>query len=78
MDISMPKEGPWVMGEVVISVERAWVQSKIFKMDFKKEVALYIVHGILHLLGYKDDQDHLAKKMWERQNFILDQSYRGI
>ena len=78
MDISMPKEGPWMMGEVVVSVERALVHSKRFKMDFKKEVALYIVHGILHLLGYKDDQDHRAKKMWERQNYILEKAYRGI
>lgn len=78
IDVSVPKEGPWILGEVVVSVERAAVQSKIFRMDVKKEVALYIIHGILHLLGYRDDKPLLAKRMWERQNYILKTIYRGI
>ena len=42
---------PPLLGDVVISVERAKSQAKKYGHSFKDEMAILIEHGILHLLG---------------------------
>lgn len=41
-------------GELIISVPRAVEQAREFKTTAARELALYVVHGILHLHGYDD------------------------
>lgn len=53
-----PKVHPEILGDVVISLETASRQAKRYKHSLDKEIALLVVHGILHLLDY----DHLKKK----------------
>lgn len=53
-----PRVHPEVLGDVVISLETASRQAKRYRHSLNKEIALLVVHGILHLLGY----DHLKKK----------------
>ena len=50
-------------GEVIISTERARVQARRFRTKPGHEVALYIVHGILHLHGYDDITPSDRKRM---------------
>lgn len=42
------------VGELVISTERAAAQAKRFGSTPARELALYVIHGILHLHGYDD------------------------
>lgn len=53
---------PEILGDVVVNVEQAGT---------KRELALYIVHGLLHLLGYVDDTKRNAKLMQNRCEVIL-------
>lgn len=71
--------GPvWILGEVVVSTERAIAQAKAYEENPEREIALYIVHGILHLLKYRDDTSLHYQKMWRRQDEILKKAYEGI
>ncbi|MBI5361365.1 MAG: rRNA maturation RNase YbeY [Planctomycetes bacterium] len=56
-------ESGGVWGEVVVSTEKARLESKKRKLDFNQEVMLYVIHGILHLLGYDDHSAKDIKKM---------------
>ena len=47
-----------VLGDVVISVDRAAVQSRRFKRTVDREILKLVSHGVLHLLGY----DHPTEK----------------
>ncbi|MBI1883934.1 MAG: rRNA maturation RNase YbeY [Chlamydiae bacterium] len=78
VDALAPQGAPWMLGEIVVSLERAKAQSKTWKRDFHEEALLYIIHGILHLLGYRDDRPSLKRKMWERQDEILKKVFQGI
>jgi len=60
------------LGEIIISLDTARKNSKIFGTDFADEVALYIIHGILHLFGYDDESPDDARRMARRQSQILD------
>ncbi|MBI5123805.1 MAG: rRNA maturation RNase YbeY [Candidatus Omnitrophica bacterium] len=45
------------LGEILISADRAFHNAKIFESSFERELALYVIHGILHLLGYDDEKN---------------------
>jgi probable rRNA maturation factor len=58
-------------GEIFISVETARKNARRFSSSTVAEIRLYIVHGLLHLCGF-DDQNHLAaRKMQEAQQEIF-------
>lgn len=60
-----------IAGEVIVSVEMAiqWAQKHAYSVE--GEIALYLIHGILHLLGYDDKQKSDAKKMHQREGELL-------
>lgn len=61
-----------ILGDVVISVERAKGQAEERGHAFEAELALLIIHGLLHLLGEDHDTPERKARMWERQQAILD------
>jgi len=50
-----PELNPQMLGDIVVSVERALLQAKQAGHDLVDEVRLLAVHGTLHLLGYEDE-----------------------
>ena len=65
---------PIVEGEVYISLPRARENAKIFEEPYKKEVTRLIVHGCLHLIGFKDKTLSEKKIMTDLENNILGQT----
>ncbi len=66
--LSFPMEDPVIIGDVVISIERARAQALALGFSFDAEIARLLVHGTLHLLGF----DHIrggrqAAKMKRRE-----------
>jgi probable rRNA maturation factor len=66
---SQPPKG--VHGEIFISVEDAIAQAREFKTTWQSEIARYIVHGILHLLGYDDLKPTARAKMKREENRLV-------
>ncbi len=64
------KEGI-LSGEIVISVETAVEVANKKKSSVEGEIILYLVHGILHLLGYNDNNKKNATIMHEKESKIL-------
>jgi len=62
---------PEYLGEIYINLQQAKRQAKEHNEPYKKEVERLTVHGILHLLGYRDNNDSNRKKMWSRQEGYL-------
>ncbi|MEA3328180.1 MAG: rRNA maturation RNase YbeY [Candidatus Omnitrophota bacterium] len=60
-----------LLGDVVVSINKALTQSRKYKQSFKKELYLYIIHGCLHLLGYDDINPLSRKRMEKKQKEIL-------
>jgi len=43
-----------ISGDIFISTERVKENAKIFKVSFQEELLRVMVHGVLHMFGYKD------------------------
>ena len=62
-----------VLGDIVISAERAKTQAEEFGHSFLREMAFLTVHSMLHLLGYDHVDDPEGEKiMFAKQEEILD------
>ena len=46
--------GQGLHGDLAVCVEQAVVQAKRFRTSWQAEVVRYIVHGVLHLMGFED------------------------
>lgn len=66
-----PAVGRVLLGDVIISVDAARRQAPVFGNPLEKEFVLYLVHGILHLLGYDDIRLSSRKAMRAKENDVL-------
>ncbi len=59
-------------GELVISAEMACTAASEFGVDASEELALYVVHGLLHLCGFddRDDAERAANAPARRRNAV--------
>ncbi len=64
-------EGNQISGDIFISIERVKINSEIFEVSFLNELYRVMVHGLLHLLGYKDKTKYDAKLMRSKEDFYL-------
>lgn len=58
-----------VLGDVVISVETAKRNAKLYGNTFKQELLLLIIHSILHLLGYDHSEENSLMRKKEKEYF---------
>ena len=63
------------LGEVVVSVERAVKVCAQYDNSWEEEFYFYIIHGVLHLLGYEDTTPAKKKKMFALQEKIFRKIY---
>lgn len=60
-------------GEVIVSVQTAQRQSREAGHSLQREVSLLVAHGVLHVLGYRDDDGVSRAAMDRLQQKVLDQ-----
>jgi len=74
-DVDWPGNGPngGVNGEIIASAEMALQQAKVRNLDPRAELLLYLVHGLLHLIGYDDRTPNDAQRMHRREDELLEQ-----
>ena len=66
-----PDGPPLNLGDVIICPQVVASNAAAADVDFGDELALMVVHGILHLLGYDHHVDEEAEHMEERERTLL-------
>lgn len=60
------------LGEIFISSDTAFKNSKVFDTSFEEELVLYMIHALLHLFGYNDGRREDRLEMSKRERAMLD------
>lgn len=66
-----PEGPPLLLGDVVICPAQVRRQAAAAEVPFPDEMALMVVHGMLHLLGYDHEADDEAEVMEQRERELL-------
>lgn len=61
-----------VLGDIIISVEKAVEQASDYGHSVEREVAFLTVHGMLHLLGYDHIEEDDRKEMRREEDFVME------
>lgn len=61
-----------IYGDIFISIDRVKENAVNFKTTFTNELHRVIIHGTLHLLGYKDKSKADKDLMTQKEDFYLD------
>ena len=73
-DVITFDDGPFC-AEIVICPQVALRQAKDYGVSVKREILLYLVHGLLHLAGYDDAKPEDFESMQARQEDLLERYY---
>jgi len=74
---ALPPDGVTRLGEVIISYPQAVAQAREQGHSPEKELALLVIHGILHLLGYDHEEPEEESKMRERERELMERCLPG-
>jgi probable rRNA maturation factor len=69
---SEPSDPPMVLGDVVVCPQVAVRQSQERGHPLDDELALLVVHGVLHLLNYDHAEERESEAMSQRERELLD------
>lgn len=64
--------GGETFGDIMISTDTATRQAKEEGHSFERELKILAIHGILHLLGYRDKHKKDYVKMWKKTYQLLE------
>ena len=70
----MNENGEIVLGDIIISVEKAQEQAEEYGHSLKRELAFLTVHSMLHLMGYDHMEKDEEEDMFRRQKEILERA----
>ena len=70
-------EGKKISGDVFISVEQVEINAEYYGTVEADEMRRVMIHGILHLLGYKDEQEDEKRRMREMEDEALNLWQKG-
>ncbi|MCG7407843.1 rRNA maturation RNase YbeY [Paenibacillus sp. ACRRX] len=60
-----------MLGDIIISTERAQAQAEEYGHSLEREIGFLFVHGFLHLLGYDHQDDESERVMMDKQETVL-------
>jgi len=64
-------EGKYLNGDIIISIDTVKENAVLYKTTFENELHRVIIHGVLHLIGYKDKNAKDKKLMKEAEESAL-------
>lgn len=71
----VPEDAPLLLGDIIISVERASAQAEEYGHSLEREIVYLLVHGLLHLAGFEHDDDNEGEMIALNEEIARDLGY---
>ena len=65
-------KGEDLEGELYLSIKIIEHNAKLYNASLENELKRVVAHGLLHLIGYKDDNDSSKKEMTKNENICIE------
>ena len=75
-DLSDGQKGP-LSAQIIVCWDVAVAQGRHYGVPARRELLLYVVHGLLHVMGFDDAEPKAAEKMRARQESLLEAFLRS-
>lgn len=62
------------LGDIFVSIDKVYEQSKEYGHSFERELAFLTIHGLLHTLGYDHQNEQEEEEMFSLQELVLKQA----
>jgi len=72
------EKGRFFLGDIAISSDKAAGNARAYGMTFMEEIVLYVIHGTLHLMGYRDATEKSRNAMRKKENEVLQKVRRYL
>mgnify|MGYP001042585019 FL=1 len=69
--LSFPLDDDYMLGDIIVSLERAGDQAKEYGNSLEREISYLTVHSMLHLLGYDHIEEEDRLEMRAREKIIM-------
>ena len=67
-----PATGELLLGDIVVSVERAQAQAQEYGHSFEREFSYLVAHGMLHLIGYDHEREEDKRVMRRMEEMVME------
>jgi rRNA maturation RNase YbeY len=71
ISFNLSEKGIEIEGEVYINIDIINSQAEYYSVSFEEEMKRLVIHGLLHLVGYKDDRKNQKKEIREKEDYYL-------
>jgi len=72
LSFPLAKKNGFLAGEIIASVDTAHRECKSHGLTTTEELMLYVVHGVLHLIGYNDKDEEARNVMRKKENYFME------
>ncbi|MFH1552332.1 MAG: rRNA maturation RNase YbeY [Candidatus Omnitrophota bacterium] len=72
------KDAREFLGDIAISSDKAAQNAAFYGTTFMEEIALYVIHGTLHLMGYKDITKKARVRIQRKENEFLQKAKKFL
>ncbi|MEC9093421.1 MAG: rRNA maturation RNase YbeY [Planctomycetota bacterium] len=72
LSFPLAKESRSLVGEIIVSVDTAARECNSHGLNAIEELMLYVVHGILHLVGYDDKSEESRSVMRAKEEYYME------
>jgi len=76
ISFNLSEEEKVVSGDVYISIDRIRDNAKKYKVNFNIELRRVLIHSVLHLIGFSDDNEKQRKEMKTMENNYLKAQFK--
>ena len=78
ISFNLEDEGDLIDGEIYISMDRIIDNASQFNCNSNEELTRIIIHGVLHLIGYNDENTDQKEAMTNLENFYMSECSESI